>query len=191
MTGDQIIAICTRHLKETNALQNDLVVTTIMSNLGLGQSLKKNGVRHEMVQVGDRYVMETMRNSGAILGGEDSGHIIFLNHHTTGDGILAALKLLEVMTQTGKPLSELSSVMRVFPQKLINVPVSSKPPLETIPEICAEIRGVERRMGEEGRVLVRYSGTQSLCRIMVEGPTDLETERYCQQIALAIEKYLN
>ncbi|MEE8430755.1 MAG: phosphoglucosamine mutase, partial [Candidatus Desulfatibia sp.] len=148
------------------------------------------GITHKMTDVGDRYVMEAMVASGAILGGEDSGHMIFLDQHTTGDGILAALRLIEVMHANSKPLSELCKIMAVFPQALKNVEVGQKPDLETVPEIQDAIKSVETNLGEQGRVLVRYSGTQPICRIMVEGPTIEETGRYCRQLADIIKNRL-
>ena len=183
VSGDQLLAVCAKHLKQRGLLKNNLVVSTVMSNLGLGLALKDMGITHKMTDVGDRYVMEAMVASGAVLGGEDSGHMIFLDQHTTGDGILAALRLIEVMTAESKPLSELCKIMAVFPQALRNVEVGHKPDLETVPEIQDAIKSVEKKLGEQGRVLVRYSGTQPICRVMVEGPTVEETEKYCRQIA--------
>ncbi len=117
------------------------------------------------------------------VGGEDCGHLIFLNHHTTGDGILTAMQLIAAMIKEDKPLSELATMMDVFPQKLINVDVKSKPEISTVPQLVEAIKQVEAELGEQGRVLVRYSGTQNCCRVMVEGPTDELTEKYCRQIA--------
>jgi phosphoglucosamine mutase len=136
-----------------------------------------------MAQVGDRQVMEMMKSEGAVLGGEDSGHTLFLDRHTTGDGILTALQVLETMNALGKPLSELAAMTSVFPQVLINIPVKEKPDIETVAEIQNEIEAVESRLGDEGRVLVRYSGTQLLCRVMVEGPSEKETRTFAEQIA--------
>jgi phosphoglucosamine mutase len=161
-----------------------------MSNMGLKVALKDLGIEHIMTNVGDRYVMEQMVSSGSVLGGEDSGHTIFLNHHTTGDGILSALKLIESMKFESKSLSELKKVMKVFPQALINVEVKSKPEISSIPAVQEAIRSVEKDLGEKGRVLVRYSGTQPICRVMVEGPTEEETQRYCEQISDVIQKEL-
>jgi len=183
VSGDQLLAVCAKHLKQKGLLKNNLVVSTVMSNLGLGLALQDMGITHKMTDVGDRYVMESMVASGAVLGGEDSGHMIFLDQHTTGDGILAALRLIEVMHAESKPLSELCKIMDVFPQVLRNVEVGHKPDLETVPEIHDAIKSVENNLAKQGRVLVRYSGTQPICRIMVEGPTIEETEKYCQQIA--------
>jgi len=183
ITGDQIAIICTKALKDAGMLKNDLLVTTVMSNLGLTMACKKYGFKHYASKVGDRYVLEDMRRLGSIIGGEDSGHMIFLDHHTTGDGTLTAMQLISVMVKTGKPLSELAKLMDVFPQKLLNVPVKSKPELSTVPQVMEVIGQVEKELGESGRVLVRYSGTQNLCRVMVEGPSMELTEKYCQQIA--------
>lgn len=183
ITGDQILIICAKAMKEAGTLANDLLVTTVMSNLGLVMACQKYGFKHHASKVGDRYVLEDMQRLGSVLGGEDSGHVIFLDHHTTGDGILTAMQLISVMVKTGKPLSELAKAMDVFPQKLLNVPVNHKPELSTVPEVTAAIRQAEQELGQSGRVLVRYSGTQNVCRVMIEGPTVELTEKYCNQIA--------
>ncbi len=185
LTGDQIIAICAKAMKKQNQLKNDLVVTTVMSNLGFKIALRELGISHIEASVGDRYVLDEMLGSGAIIGGEDSGHIIFLEHHTTGDGIIAALQLARVMKEENRPLSALN-VMKVFPQKLINITVKSKPDIETVPEIVSAIKMAEKALGNKGRVLVRYSGTQQMCRVMVEGPTKEETDKYCEMIAAVV-----
>jgi phosphoglucosamine mutase len=127
----------------------------------------------------------------AIIGGEDSGHIIFLQHHTTGDGLITALQVMAAMKKEGKTLSELARIMTVFPQMLINIDVKRKLEIETVPEIMAAISQVEEKLGDKGRVLVRYSGTQSMCRVMVEGPTKEETQTYCRQIADVVEIMLS
>ena len=190
LTGDQIMAICAREMKEEGRLNNNLLVSTVMSNIGLGIALKELGIENAITKVGDRYVLEEMQAKGASIGGEESGHVIFLQHHTTGDGIITALQVLAVMKKLQKPLSELAKVMTVFPQKLINVDVKTKPELSTIPEIDEVIRDVEEQLGDRGRVLVRYSGTQSMCRVMLEGPSPEDTERYCRQIADVIREKL-
>ncbi len=190
LSGDRILAVCAAHLKSKGLLANNAVVSTVMSNNGLGAAMKQLGVRHVMAAVGDRYVMEAMRAHGAVLGGEDSGHMIFAGHHSTGDGILSGLKLLEALVEQGKPLSELKRIMAVFPQELINVAVRSKPPVESVPEISAVIDAVERQLGDQGRVLVRYSGTQQICRVMVEGPSEEKTRACCRRIAAVVEKAL-
>jgi len=191
LTGDQVLAICAYFLKKKNRLKNNLVVSTIMSNMGLGVALKRMGISHTKSGVGDRYVLEKMLSGGAVLGGEDSGHMIFLEHHTTGDGILAALQLLEVIQSELKPLSELAGLMHVYPQVLINVDVKTKTDIDRIPAITDVIRSVENSLGQEGRVLVRYSGTQPICRVMVEGPDKDETTTYCGRIASVVKEKLN
>ncbi len=191
LTGDQIMAICAREMKKEGKLTENLIVSTVMSNIGLGIALKELGIEQVITRVGDRYVLEEMQARGASIGGEDSGHVIFLEHHTTGDGIITALQVLAAMKKEQKPLSELAQVMRVFPQKLINVEVKTRPELSTIPEISEIIRDVEDRLGDKGRVLVRYSGTQPMCRVMVEGPTYEDTENYCKQIADVLREKLS
>ncbi len=183
ISGDRILAICARDLKLRGRLKNNLAVSTVMSNLGLRIAFKDMGIRHVMTRVGDRYVLEEMRASGAVIGGEDSGHMIFADCHTTGDGILTALKLIEAMKSQSKTLSELSSIMKLFPQVLINVDVKHKPDIDSIPEVVKAIESVEENLGEQGRVLVRYSGTQPLCRVMVEGPDKKKTQQYGSYIA--------
>jgi phosphoglucosamine mutase len=190
LTGDQIMAICAKEMKKEGKLNKNLVVCTVMSNIGFGIALKQVGIEQVVTKVGDRYVLEEMQAKGAVIGGEESGHVIFLEHHTTGDGIITALQVLAAMKKAQKPLSELAQVMRVFPQKLINVDVKTKPELSTIPEIGAAVRDVEEQLGDKGRVLVRYSGTQNMCRVMVECPTNEETEKYCGQIADVIREKL-
>ena len=191
ISGDRTLAICARSLKRKGLLKNNLVVSTVMSNLGLRLALKELGISHLMSQVGDRYVLQQMNANGAIIGGEDSGHMIFLDQHTTGDGMLTAIRLIQTMCEENKPLSELSQIMAVFPQVLLNIDVQKKPAIESVPEIMAAIRSVEDRLGEKGRVLVRYSGTQPLCRVMVEGLEKDETRRYCQQIADVVKAALS
>ncbi|MFH1037802.1 MAG: phosphoglucosamine mutase [PVC group bacterium] len=187
-TGDQIMTICARMYKEAGKLKNNLVISTVMSNFGFGLALKKLGIKYGASKVGDRYVLEMMQDKGAILGGEESGHIIFLNHHTTGDGIIAALQLLSALRLYKKPLSSLARLMKLFPQKLINVEVKNKPSLETLPGVQEALREAEGRLKGKGRVLLRYSGTQSMCRVMVEGPTDEMTERLCLFLVEAVKK---
>jgi phosphoglucosamine mutase len=187
ISGDQVLIICAQKLKEKGKLKNDLLVSTVMSNLGLKVACKKHGIKHHASKVGDRYVLEDMVRLGAIMGGEDAGHMIFLDHHSTGDGIVTAIQLIAAMVETGKPLSELSKIMEIYPQKLINVDVKSKPDISSLPKVMEMIRRVESELRDNGRVLVRYSGTQNMCRIMVEGPTHEATEKYCQQIADVIK----
>lgn len=191
ITGDQILLICANTLKEQGRLKNDLLVSTIMSNLGLKIACKKYGFKHHASKVGDRYVLEDMIKLGGVIGGEESGHMIFLDQHTTGDGIITALQLIAAMVRSGKPLSELAKMMDIFPQKLINVDVKRKPDINTEPEIMQIIERVEKELGDEGRVLVRYSGTQNMCRVMVEGPSEDVTNRFCKEIADVVKKILS
>ena len=190
LTGDQILAVCAGAMKKEGTLANNLVVRTVMSNIGLGVAFEKLGIDSVFTKVGDRYVLEEMLNRGAIIGGEDSGHLLFLQHHTTGDGIITALQVLTAMKREGKPLSKLAKIMKVFPQDLINIDVKARPDLSTVPEIVKAIKDVEEALGNRGRVLVRYSGTQNMCRVMVEGPTHEETKKYCRRIAEVVKKKL-
>lgn len=190
VTGDRILAICARFMKAEGLLKNNTVVSTVMSNIGLARALKDMGINHVVTDVGDRHVLEAMVACGACLGGEDSGHIVFTDYQTTGDGLLTALMLCRIMHQTGKPLSALAADMKIFPQVLINVAVARKPEISTVPDVCRVIQGVEARLGEKGRVLVRYSGTQPVCRVMVEGPSEGDTRQYAEQIAAVVKEVL-
>ena len=190
ITGDQILLICAKALKEQDRLKNDLLVGTVMSNLGLRVACRKYGFKYHASNVGDRYVLEDMLRLGSVIGGEESGHMIFLDHHTTGDGIITAMQLIAAMIRSGKTLSELAGLMDIYPQKLINVDVKSKPDISTVPQVVQAIEAVEKELGDEGRVLVRYSGTQNMCRVMVEGPSDEVTEKHCKEIADVIKSML-
>lgn len=191
LSGDQILLICAIMLKNLGKLQNDCLVTTVMSNLGLRLACRKHGLRHHASEVGDRHVLEDMQRLGAVIGGEESGHIIFLDHHSTGDGILAGMQLIAAMLRSGRPLSALSRLMDVYPQKLVNVPVSRKPDIFSVPRIAAVIRDIETGLGENGRVLVRYSGTENLCRVMVEAQSAELAETGCNRIAEVVRSILN
>jgi len=188
LTGDQTLAVCAGSLKQKKMLKNNIVVSTIMSNIGLGIALKNMGLEHVVSDVGDRYVIEKMISCSASIGGEDSGHTIFLDYQTTGDGILTALMLIESIKWASKPLSELGKIMTVFPQVLINVEVTGKPDIESIPKIKDAIRSIESSLGEKGRALVRYSGTQPLCRIMVEAEDMKQAESCCRQLADIVQE---
>lgn len=191
ITGDAILAICAKFAKQKNQLKNNTLVSTIMSNVGLSNTLTSLDIQHLTADVGDKRVLELMKQSNACIGGEDSGHFIFLDHHTTGDGMLSAIKLLEVMNGTGQSLSELASIMTVFPQVLMNVEVDpSKPDFKQVDAIQDEIERVETALGNKGRVLIRYSGTQPLLRVMVEGPEKDLTQAYAAQICKAIQLHL-
>ena len=191
LTGDRILAICAKYLKEEGKLANNLVVRTVMSNIGLTIAFREMGIDSMMTDVGDRYVMEAMQAQGSVIGGEDSGHLIFLQHHTSGDGITTALQVLAAMKHSDKPLSELAKIMTVYPQVLMNVEVKERRELATVPKIAEAIRDVEAKLGKRGRVLVRYSGTQMLCRVMVEGPTQEETDSYCRSLVQIIKENLS
>jgi phosphoglucosamine mutase len=168
LDGDQIMAICAMDLMERGALPGNTLAATVMSNMALEVFMQEKGGRLIRTPVGDRYVVEAMRKQGIALGGEQSGHIIFMEHSTTGDGILAALQLLRIMRERDKPLSELAGLLQPFPQKLVNVHVERKIPFEQVPSIKKAIADAEDRLKGRGRVLLRYSGTESVARVMVE-----------------------
>jgi phosphoglucosamine mutase len=191
ITGDTLLAVLAKFAKQTGKLGNNIVVSTVMSNVGFGNALAQLDIKHEITGVGDRKVLERMQQTGAVMGGEDSGHMIFLDEQTTGDGALSALKLIEVMLETQRPLSELSMVMTVYPQVLINVKVdASRPDFMKVPIVADTIKEVESQLGSQGRVLVRYSGTQPLLRVMVEGPEENLTRQCCEKICQTIKKSL-
>ena len=188
--GDQILAICATEMLKQGTLAKNTVVGTPMSNLGLKIALKKAGGTLVEAQVGDRYIVEAMQKQKLNLGGEQSGHIVFLEHNTTGDGLIAALKILAIMRRTGKKLSELKKVMTHYPQVLENIHVKSKEDFSQFPQIVKAIKKVEAALGEQGRVLVRYSGTEPLARVMVEGEDYNLIQSYAQEIAQAIRSQL-
>jgi len=186
--GDYIMAICGRYLKEKSRLSANMVVSTVMSNIGLELSLKEKDIKLVRTKVGDRFVTEEMLKQDAILGGEQSGHILLLDKSPTGDGLWTALIILQIMKNTGKSLSKLSSCMKKYPQKLINVNVNSKPNLDSLPEVKIVMDKVRKDLGDGGRVILRYSGTEPLARVMVEGPDQDSIENMAQNIANAIER---
>lgn len=188
LTGDHILLICAKALKDAGRLKNNLAVTTVMANFGFFVAARKLGIETAVAPVGDRYVLEMMKDKGAVIGGESSGHMIFLEHHSTGDGLISALQLLAVLCASGKPLSELASMMSVTPQKMINVDVRDKPDLATLAPVQQAIARAEAELKDEGRVLVRYSGTQKMCRVMVEGPTEALTDRLTRSIAEVVRQ---
>jgi len=163
-------------------------VATVMSNLGLERALARDGIRMLRTPVGDKYVLEEMVRVGAVLGGEQSGHVIFREYATTGDGLLTALRVLEIARQAGTGLDELTSGLEVYPQRLVNVRVREKKPLAQLPSVAEEVRACESAFGESGRVLVRFSGTEALARVMVEGPDLARVEKYSESIAEAIRR---
>ena len=186
--GDAVMAVCGLDLLRRKALPKKTVVATVMSNLGLDQCIGKAGGRVVRTRVGDRYVVEEMRKNGYSFGGEQSGHLIFLEHATTGDGTVAALALLSVMVQSGKPMSELARMMDVYPQAQLNLAVREKPELGSLPAVMRAVRDVEKKLGKEGRVLVRYSGTEPKVRVLVEGPEKKLIEGYAGGIAAELKK---
>lgn len=191
ITGDSILAICARFAHKQNTLTKNTLVSTIMSNIGLTKAMTRLGITHIKADVGDRKVLEEMQRTGAVVGGEDSGHIIFLNDHSTGDGMLSALKLIEVILSEDKPISELAEIMTLSPQILKNIEVdASRPDFSKNATIVDAIKRVENELGTEGRVLVRYSGTQPMIRVMVEGPTEEKTNKHCETICAVIKENL-
>ncbi len=190
--GDQIMAIIGNHMKENGNLANDTIVVTVMSNLGFTLMAQKNGIHMEQTKVGDRYVLERMKEIDASLGGEQSGHIIFLKENTTGDGLLSALHLLKVMVETGKSLSELASIMEVLPQALINakVPNHKKEKYMEYPEIASAIQKLNDKFAGEGRVLIRPSGTEPFVRVMIEGKDQKMIEDEAKQLAELIQNIM-
>lgn len=188
--GDEIMAICANYLKSKGKLAKDTVVVTVMTNLGFSIMGKERNLHIEKTKVGDRYVLENMRENGYNLGGEQSGHVIFLDDNTTGDGLLSALHLLEVMVETKKPLSELAQVMTVLPQALVNakVPTHKKDSYMEYPEVADAIAKLEAKFAGEGRVLIRPSGTEPLVRVMIEGRNQEEIDKAAHELAELITK---
>jgi phosphoglucosamine mutase len=186
--GDAVMALCATRMLGEGRLNKGTLVTTVMSNLGLERAVRAAGGIVVRTQVGDRYVVDEMRRNGYNLGGEQSGHLIFLDHATTGDGIVAALRVLAVMVREGKPLSELARCMNRTPQVLVNIKVERKVPIDELPEIKRLIAGVEQELGDDGRVLVRYSGTEAKARVMIEGMDEAAIKRHADAIAEALER---
>ena len=193
VNGDQIMAICGNYLKSQGKLKNDTIVATIMSNLGLFQMADREGIRVPKTKVGDRYVLEKMLEEGDVLGGEQSGHVIFLEHNTTGDGLITALQLLSVMRHTGKKLSELAQVMTMLPQVIVNVPIENERKYDYIDdaEIMEAIRRAERIFEGSGRVLIRPSGTEAMIRIMIEGQDQALMQKEADKIAAVMKQNLS
>lgn len=188
--GDEVLAMIGDEMLRHGTLKQATVVATVMSNVGLEVALRERGARVVRVQVGDRYVVEEMRRHGYNLGGEQSGHVVLLDHSTTGDGLIAALAVLRLMVERGRPLSVLKRVMSKFPQALINVPVQRRRDLATIAPVQRTIERIASTLGERGRVLVRYSGTEPLVRIMVEGEQPAQVQAYAEELAAAIRTHL-
>ncbi len=189
VNGDGVLLLAARDMKTHVRLHNDTVVATTMSNMGLEAALKRSGIRMLRAPVGDKYVLEEMLKTGATLGGEQSGHILFRDMDvTTGDGLLTALRVLDVIARTGTPLADLVADMKVFPQEIRNVKVREKPPLEQLSSVMAAIRTAERDLDGNGRVVVRYSGTEKLARVMIEAECEKVMRRHTDAIANAIQQ---
>jgi phosphoglucosamine mutase len=186
--GDEMLAACGVHLLKKNALRNNTVVSTVMSNMGLDVALARAGGTLIRSKVGDRYVMEAMRKGDHMLGGEQSGHLIFRDSSTTGDGILAGLKFLEIMAEEGRKASDLRQTMERLPQLVINVKVKSKVPLDSLKDFQKLLQKSEKKLDGKGRVLVRYSGTESLARVMVEGEDRDEIEAMAHELSHELTK---
>jgi phosphoglucosamine mutase len=183
--GDGVLLVVARYLKSAGKLKGNVVVGTTMANLGLERALESSGLKLARTAVGDRYVLEEMQRIGANFGGEQSGHILFLDDATTGDGMLTALKIASIISIAG-PLDSLLSDLKIFPQKILNVRVRSKPPLDTLPEVSSTLREAEKSLGNSGRVVLRYSGTEPLARVMVEAERDEDVRRWSDSLASAL-----
>ncbi len=190
LDGDLVISLCARHLQERGVLKGGGVVTTVMSNLGLEEELEKMGLDLVRTQVGDRYVVEAMRAGGYNLGGEQSGHVVFLDHGRTGDGLMTALQVLAILARSKKPLSELAAGFHRYPQVMVNVGVSSKRPIEDLPRVQDAIAEVEAKLDGRGRVLIRYSGTENKARVMVEGVEERAVTEYANELAATLKASL-
>ena len=188
--GDVVEAVCALDLKERGLLEGNTVVSTVMCNLGFTKAMQKAGIEVIQTQVGDRYVLQQLREGGFVLGGEQSGHMIFLKHNSTGDGLITACQFLSACLRKGGLVSEVASVMQRFPQELINVKVSDKQAVTTNAAVQEAIAAEEEKLGDTGRILVRPSGTEPLVRVMVEAPTHEEAKAAAQAIACVIEKEL-
>jgi phosphoglucosamine mutase len=190
VNGDAILLLAARDLKARGLLTGDVVVATTMSNMGLEAALKRSGIRMLRAAVGDRYVLEMMQKHNAALGGEQSGHILFPHLATTGDGVLTALVILDLIARSGKSLDELTADLKVFPQVIVNVKVREKKPLNSIPSVVASISAAEDELRDSGRVVIRYSGTEKLARVMIEAESDETMRRHADAIAEAIRTEL-
>ena len=188
--GDAVLFMCARHLKATGGLLGDAIVATVMSNIGLEVALRESRIDLVRCPVGDKYVMEEMLKRGLSLGGEQSGHIIFSDHLYTGDGIATALNVMRVMAETGRELSDLASELVTYPQVLVNVRVRERKELRGIPAVADVMDRVERRLSGHGRLLVRYSGTEPLVRVMLEGRDQQEIQHWAAEIAGAVREHL-
>ena len=186
--GDKIMFILAKHLKEQGELKDNMVVSTVMSNIGFYKAIEENGLQSVKTAVGDRYVVEEMRKNDYSLGGEQSGHIVLMNYATTGDGILTAVKLANIIKTSGKSLEELASEVNIYPQKLVNIKVVDKKAAMEDSDILAECEKVEKELEGNGRILLRASGTENLIRVMVEASSDELTDKYCEQVAKIVRE---
>ena len=186
--GDKIMFILAKHLKEQGELKDNMVVSTVMSNIGFYKAIEENGLQSVKTAVGDRYVVEEMRKNDYSLGGEQSGHIVLMNYATTGDGILTAVKLANIIKTSGKSLEELASEVNIYPQKLVNIKVVDKKTAMEDSDILAECEKVEKELEGNGRILLRASGTENLIRVMVEASSDELTDKYCEQVAKIVRE---
>ena len=186
VNGDAVMLLAARDLKERGLLHDNTVVATTMSNMGLEAALKRSGIRMLRAPVGDKYVLQQMQDTGASLGGEQSGHILFTGKSTTGDGLLTALLLLDIVHRSGRSLADLTSDLKTFPQVIVNVRVREKKPLESIPSVAEKIQAAERDLTDSGRVVIRYSGTEALARVMIEAENEAAMRTHADAIADAI-----
>ena len=186
--GDKIMFILAKHLKEQGELKDNMVVSTVMSNIGFYKAIEENGLQSVKTAVGDRYVVEEIRKNDYSLGGEQSGHIVLMNYATTGDGILTAVKLANIIKTSGKSLEELASEVNIYPQKLVNIKVVDKKAAMEDSDILAECEKVEKELEGNGRILLRASGTENLIRVMVEASSDELTDKYCEQVAKIVRE---
>ncbi|MDE5831881.1 MAG: phosphoglucosamine mutase [Desulfovibrio sp.] len=191
LDGDQLMALCAQAMMARGELPGNTLVATVMSNLALEIFMREHGGQLMRTPVGDRYVVEAMRREGAMLGGEQSGHMIFRQYSTTGDGLLAALQILRIVREKEKPLSQLAGLLTLFPQKLINVRIEKRRPLETCQELMEVKSKIEKELGDRGRVLLRYSGTEPLCRVMVEGEDADNVNQYAEDLAEVVANELH
>jgi phosphoglucosamine mutase len=190
LDGDQIMAVCADEMMTRGTLAGNTLVATVMSNMALEVFMQERGGRLLRTKVGDRYVVEEMRKGGYLLGGEQSGHLVFMEHSTTGDGTLAALQLLRIMVSRQRPISEIAGLLTPYPQKLVNVRVGKKVPFAEVPSIQSALSQAEARLGNTGRVLLRYSGTEALARIMVEARDEAMVNELCDELTHVVEKGL-
>ncbi len=186
--GDRILAMCAIDMKQRGELKDDTLVVTTMSNLGLHDAMKQHGIRIATTDVGDRYVIERMRTDGLNLGGEKSGHVILLDYATTGDGIITALQVLNLMKRTGKSLAELADCMTEYPQRLVSLRVREKKPLEELPALSAAVARCEEALGQSGRVIIRYSGTEKKMRVLVESPDEAVVNRWTDELVATVKE---